>query len=85
MKVANKIFVVSIILLLSTTPIFAIAKVNENMQTSTMSNSGNYSYSLGDIYVTHYPWPVYVQNKGKLIVWYPPPGPLNFSFPEKKW
>ena len=57
MKVAKKIFVGSIILLLITTPIHVIAGVNENTHPSTLNSFGN--NSLGKITIVHLP--LYIQ------------------------
>jgi len=71
MKPVKRIIVGAIILLLSATPVFAIAEINENTHmsaASTVSNSGNYSYSLGTLKVVHQPfWLDYRINQGATI------------------
>jgi len=78
MKIAKKIFVGSIILLLLT-PVLVVAEVNDSTHTATTGSNG--PYSLGDIYVRHWAWFSHIKARGSRITWDPPEN-LTFEFNE---
>ena len=78
MKIAKKIFVGNIILLLLM-PAFVVANVNHSTPTTT--TGPNESYSLGDVYVKHKAWFGNISLRGSKM-WWIPPGNLTFEFNE---
>jgi len=71
MKVAKKIFVGSILLLLATTPLIASAGINESKQSLSMNDETGF---LGTVTIRHQPmlW-VYSEHHGMDVVSYEPP------------
>ena len=82
MKRIKRIFVASIILLLSITPVLATVEVKENTQISTVSTIGNNSYSLGVLTVEHQPFTNHFFKYKGATMSYQRPDILTFQFPE---
>jgi hypothetical protein len=69
MKVAKKIFIGSLILLLATTPLIATAGINESKQSLSMNDETGF---LGTVTIRHQPMLV-AESKGMEVVSYEPP------------